>query len=231
MLRNGISLGRLMRESTDCIQSALQSDNSNEQLVAARVLENPCVWQQWENEHSGLMRLVAVNGFRRTQVVILKKATLRLIERKALFEYLRERAVRGDMRRRIVAYFHPTRGYSHAVVAEHGLYLRKACSFLCTSHVGIEVVHDAGFLEPMQHYEALYREYFQLFCDANFDAESGTQADLLPLVKYELDECRSAIMAPGEEQPKRQLRDLQRRSPTGDTVRLKTLTLPRDGAN
>jgi hypothetical protein len=38
-------------------------------------------------------------------------------------------------------------------------------------------------------------------------------------------------MAPGEEQPKRQLRDLQRRSPTGDTVRLKTLTLPRDGAN
>jgi len=97
--------------------------------------------------------------------------------------------------------------------------------------LGIEVVHDAGFLEPMQHYEALYREYFQLFCDANFDAESGTQADLLPLLKYELDECRSAIMAPGEEQPKRQLRDLQRRSPTGDTVRLKTLTLPRDGAN
>jgi hypothetical protein len=218
-----------MRESTDCIQSALQSDNSNEQLVAARVLENPHIWQQWENEHSGLMRLVAVNGFRRTQVVILKKATLRLIERKALFEYLRERAIRGDMRRRIVAYFHPTRGYSHAVVAEHGLYLRKACSFLCTSHVGIEVVHDAGFLEPMQQYEALYREYFEIFCDANFGAEAGTQADLLPLLKYELDECRSAIMAPGEEQLKRQLRDAQRRLPTGDTARLKTL--PRDGAN
>lgn len=230
MLRNGISLGRLMRESTDCVQSALQSDNSTEQLVAARVLENPCVWQQWENEHSSLMRLVAVNGFRRTQVAVLKKAALRLIERKALFEYLRERAIRGDARRRIVTYFHPTRSYTHAVVAEHGLYLRKACSFLCTSHVGIEVVRDAGFLEPMQRYEALYREYFQLFCDANFNAQSAPQADLLPVLKYELDECRASIMADAEE-PQRQLRDAQRRSAQGDTVLIRTLALSPEGAH
>jgi hypothetical protein len=230
VIRNALSHGRLMRESTDRIQSALQSDNSAEQLVAARVLENPSVWQQWESEHSGLMRLVAINGFQRTQVAMLKKAALRLIERKALFEYLRERAVRGDMRRRIVAYFHPTRGYSYAVVAEHGLYLRKACSFLCTSHVGIEVVHDAGFLGPMQQYEALYGEYFQLFCDTNFDAESAPQAALLPLLKYQLDGCRKAIMSPSEEQ-KRQLRDLQWRSATGDIARLKTLTRPVEGVN
>ena len=230
MLRNAISLGRLMSESTDRIQSALQSDNSAEQLVAARVLENPCVWQQWESEHSALMRLVAVNGFRRTQVAILKRAALRLIERKALFEYLRERAVRGAMRRRIVAYFHPTRDYTHAIVAEHGLYLRKACSLLCASHVGIEVVHDAGFLDPMQRYEALYREYFQLFCDTNFDAESAPQADLLPLLKCELDERRQAIMQPAAVS-QRPPRDVQRRSAARDTARLKTLTLPIEGVN
>ena len=51
-----------MRESTDCIESALQSDSSEEKLLAMRVLENPHAWQRWEVEHSGLMRRVAVDG-------------------------------------------------------------------------------------------------------------------------------------------------------------------------
>jgi len=160
VLRNAISFGRLMRESTDRIESALQSENAEEQWVATRVLENPTAWQQWETEHSSLMRLVAVGGFPRTQIAILKKAALRLVERKALFEYLRSREIRGQTRRQIFSYFHPTRSYTQAVVGEHGAYLRKACSFLCTSHLGIEVARDVGFLDPMQRYESLYRNIF-----------------------------------------------------------------------
>lgn len=228
MLRNGISLSRLMQESTDRIEIALHSENSTERLIATRVLENPSTWRQWEDEHSGLMRQVAVNGFWRMQAAILKKASLRLIQRKALFEYLRAREVRGTTRRRIFAYFHPTTGYTHAVVAEHALYLRKACSFLCTSHVGTEVVHDVGFLDPMHEYEALHTEYFQLFCDTYFgtnESESAPQTALLPLLKLELDECRKIIMNPGEHL-ERQLRDAEARRPAGDTMRLPALTLP-----
>jgi len=221
-----------MRESTDCIESALESDNPDEKLVATRVLESPHSWQRWESEHAGLMRLVAVDGFRRTQAAILKKATMRLIQHKALFEYCRQSRVRGDMRRRLFAFFHPSLTYEQAVVGEHAAYLRKACSHLCTSHLGLHVVRDPGFLDPMQRYESNYRDYFQLYCDTRFDDDPAGQASLLPLLKYQVEECRTAVMEP-REQPGRAPRDAELRRATGDTMRLRTLApvaLPADFA-
>ena len=211
-----------MRESTDRVESALRSDNPIEQLVASRLLESPATFRIWENEHSGLMRNVANTGFRRTQAALLKKATFCLIHRKALFEYLRDQRVRGSARQRIVSSFHPTQDYTRSVIAEHEVYLRKACSFLCASHVGANVVHDPGFFDPMAHYEALYAEYFQIFCRAQFgpaSADAEPQSELLPLLKYQLEECRKAIMHPQPEQEWLR-REAELREPTGDTVRL-----------
>lgn len=225
MQRNAVNHARLMRESTDRVQSALYSDNPNEQLVASRLLQSPAAFQTWENEHSGLMREVANPGFSRTQAALLKKATFRLIHRKALFEYLRDQQVRGNLRRRIILSFHPTQDYTRSVIAEHGLYLRKACSFLCTSHVGANVVRDPGFFDPMSRYQALYAEYFQIFCRAHFGADSAEtepQVALLPLLKYQLEECRLAIMNP-RPQTERLMREAELREPTGDTLRLPKL--------
>src|ERR1700730_10134942 len=144
-----------MRESTDRMHTALYSENPNEQLVASRLLESPSAFRAWESDPPGLMREVANPSFRRTQAALLKKATFRLIHRKALFEYLRDERIRGSVRRRIIINFHPAQDYTRSVIAEHGFYLRKACSFLCTSHVGGNVVHDASFLDPMRRYQEL----------------------------------------------------------------------------
>ena len=225
MYRNSINHERLMRESTDRVQSALYSDNPNEQLVASRLLETPAAFQTWESEHSGLMREVANTGFKPAQAALLKKATFRLIHRKALFEYLRDERVRGSARQRIVAAFHSTKDYALSVVTEHGLYLRNACSFMCTSHVGGNVVRDSGFFDPMRRYQALYAEYFQVFCSTHFgtvSAHTEPQGELLPLLKYQLEECRAAIMNP---QPETEwlMREAELREPTGDTVRLPRL--------
>ena len=213
---------RLMRESIDRVESALRGENSIEQLVASRLLESPAIFRIWESEHSGLMREVANTGFRRTQAALLKKATFRLIHRKALFEYLRDQRVRGTARQRIVLTFHPTQDYTRSVIAEHEVYLRKACSFLCTSHVGANVVRDPSFFDPIRHYQALYAEYFQLFCHSHIgptSAKTDPQTELLPLLKYQLEECRKAIMLP---QPEHDWvrRETELRAPTGDTVRL-----------
>jgi hypothetical protein len=225
MHRNSVGHERLMRESTDRVQSALHSENPNEQLVARRLLESPAAFRTWESEHSGLMREVANPSFRRTQAALLKKATFRLIHRKALFEYLRDERIRGTVRRRIIVSFHPSQDYTRSVIAEHGLYLRKACSFLCTSHVGGNVVRDAGFFDPMRRYQELYAEYFQIFCSTHFGTDSADvepQAELLPLLKHQLEECRLAIMNP---QPETEwlMREAELRQPTGDTVRLPRL--------
>src|ERR1700678_2322454 len=143
--RSAISHARLMRESTDRIERALNSEDDKEHLVARRISENARTWELWENEHSGLMRQVAEYGALRTQAAALRQTALRLIHGKALFEYLRRNGIRGAERARILNYFYPTRGFQYAIISEHGGYVRKACSYLCTSHVGTGVVHDPAF--------------------------------------------------------------------------------------
>ncbi|MGA2188247.1 MAG: hypothetical protein ABSH33_06930 [Steroidobacteraceae bacterium] len=213
-----------MRESTDRVQAALSSADTNEQMVARRILENPEIWSQWEYEHSGLMRQLANCGVRRVQVAALKHASFRLLHGKALFHYLRGSGVRGRDRNQIVAHFRPGRSYENAVVTEHNVYLRKACSYLCASHVGSDVIEDPAFLDPMQRYEELYAEYFALYCSTLFDTagDSSSEAALLPLLKKQLNEYRWAILDPRRAQPFLR-RESELRVPTGDTVRMPAL--------
>jgi hypothetical protein len=223
MRHHAISHARLMRESTDCVEAALKSEDLTEQLIARRVLENPGAFQAWEREHAALMLPVA-NCTGRRQVAGLKQTTFRLLHGKALFQYLRQRAVRGPQRKQLLAYFRPGRSYEAALIAEHGAYLRKACSFLCASHLGSEVVGDASFLDPMERYEELYTEYFQLYCNSLIGTGEAAESQraLLPLLKQQLNEHRLAILDPRAAQPFLR-READLRKPTGDTQRLPAL--------
>jgi hypothetical protein len=231
--RNAISHSRLMRESTDRIESALRSEDEKEHRVAHRLFESTKAWELWENEHSGLMRHVADYGALRTQAAALRQTALRLIHGKALFEYLRRNEVRGTARTQMLNHFYPTRGYRFAVITEHSGYVRKACSYLCASHVGTGVVHDPAFLDPMEHYENLYAEYFDLYCNTLFPKdglESASERSLLPLLKHQLNEWRWIILNPRESLP-RVKREREIRRATGDTQRLPQLKgRPKDGA-
>jgi hypothetical protein len=214
-----------MRVSTDRIESALRGSDAREHQVVQRVLATPESWHSWELEHSGLMRVVADCAALRHQIVVLRQTALRLIHGTALFEYLKNRGVRGRLRVAVLTHFHPARIYEHAVVAEHSAYLRKTCSFLCTSHVGTNLVHDEVFLDPMREYEALYGEYFELFCSTlapqpETDAQSGRS--LLPLLKHQLDEWRWVILNPKQALPHLR-RESELRRPTGDTQKMQTL--------
>jgi hypothetical protein len=221
-----------MRESTDRIEIALRSDDTKEHLIAHRLSESSSSWQLWENEHSGLMRQVAHYGVLRTQAAALRQTALRLIHGKALFEYLRRNEVRGAERMRILHHFYPTRGYQYAIIAEHGAFVRKACSYLCASHVGTGLVQDPVFLDPMEHYENLYADYFAFYCATLFPedgVESASERSLLPLLKHQLNEWRWIILNPRESQP-RVKREREIRGATGETQRLPYLKLrPRDG--
>ena len=224
MQRSAFSHAKLMRESTNRIESALRSEDAKEHLIAQRILATPGAWNAWELEHSGLMRQVADFVALRNQAVALRHAALRLIHGKALFEYLRKHNVRGKPRAKIMAHFHRTLMYEHAVVAEHTIYVRKAASLLCASHVGTELVHDPAFLDPMVKYETLFTEYFELFCSTLLPAESGAEPALMPLLKHQLNEWRWIILNPKQALPHLQ-RESELRRPTGDTQKLRQLRL------
>jgi hypothetical protein len=111
------------------------------------------------------------------------------------------------------------------VVAEHNVYLRKACSYLCANHLGSDVVEDPAFLDPIQQYERLYTEYFNVYCSSlveSPDADALSQVALLPLLKKQLNEYRWAILDPRRAQPFLR-REKELRTPTGDTQRMPVL--------
>jgi hypothetical protein len=216
-----------MRESTDRIESALRGDDDKERQVAFRLAENSATWQRWESEHSSLMHLVADSSVLRTQAAALRQTAVRLIHGKALFDYLRRNQVRGLERARMLNHFYPARGYQYALIAEHGTYVRKACSYICATHVGTGVVHDPAFLDPMQHYENLYAEYFDLYCTTLFPSDgiqSASERSLLPLLKHQLNEWRWIVLNP-REGLSRVKRERELRRATGDTQRLPHLKL------
>jgi hypothetical protein len=227
--RSAYSHARLMRESTDRVALALRSNDAKEYVVAQRVLATPGSWTAWELEHSGLMRQLSDFVALRNQAVALRHASLRLIHGKALFEYLKKHNVRGGARAKILAHFHRSLHYQHAVVAEHTVYVRKTCSFLCASHLGTELVHDPAFLDPMQQYETLFTEYFELYCSTllpTADAEGGTEPALLPLLKQQLSEWRWVILNPKQSLPHLR-RESELRRPSGDTQKLRLLKFQR----
>lgn len=220
-----------MRESTHRIESALRSDDAKEHVIAQRILATPESWSGWELEHSGLMRQVADFVVLRNQAVALRHAALRLIHGKALFEYLKKHCVRGQARANILAHFHSTLMYEHAVVAEHAVYVRKSASYLCASHLGADLVQDPAFLDPMMHYEALFTEYFDLYCSTlmpSDDPESQSEPALLPLLKHQLNEWRWVILNPKQALPHLQ-RETELRRPTGETQKLRLLKFPKSG--
>jgi hypothetical protein len=227
---SAFSHARLMRESTDRIERALHSCDAREQVVAQRVLATPGSWNAWELEHSGLMRQISDFVALRNQAVALRHAALRLIHGKALFEHLKKHNVRGAARADILAHFHRTLVYEHAVVAEHTVYVRKACSYLCTGHLGADLVRDPAFLDPMQHYEQLFTEYFELYCSTLTPLPDGSHADpaLLPLLKQQLSEWRWVILNPKQSLPHLQ-RESELRRPAGDTQKMRLVKLPKPG--
>lgn len=221
MQRGAFSYAKLMRESTDRMESALHGDDVKEHLIAQRILATPGAWNAWELEHSGLMRQVADFVVLRNQAVALRHAALRLIHGKALFEYLKKHNIRGEARGKLMAHFHRTLVYEHAVVAEHAIFVRKAASFICASHLGTDLVHDPAFLDPMARYETLFTEYFELYCSTLLPgAEAGAEPALMPLLKHQLNEWRWIILNPKQALPQLQ-RESEMRRATGDTQKLR----------
>jgi hypothetical protein len=194
-----LSHNRLMEESQQRLANAVLSGLPAEERVATRILDNGRDYLRWENEHATLMRRIAAERLPSVQKSQLLDISLALIHRKALFEYLRDEQIRGSKRLEIMARFSANRDYASAVVAEHGRYLRSAASYLCSSHVGSNVMFEALFETPLAEYEELYASYFRSYCNTLLASEENAIAQsMLAMVvelKAQIGEWRKALNA------------------------------------
>lgn len=193
-----LSHDRLMEESQRRLANAVLSKLPSEERVATRLLDSASDYRRWESEHATLMRRIAVERLPGVQKAQLLNVSLSLIHRKALFEYLRDEQVRGTRRQEIMAHFSAHRDYSSAVVSEHGRYVRSAASYLCSNHVGSNVMFEALFETPLAEYEELYANYFQTYCSTMLAGDDNAVAkSIMPVLielKGQIGEWRRALI-------------------------------------
>ncbi|MEJ0034529.1 MAG: hypothetical protein WDO68_00355 [Gammaproteobacteria bacterium] len=199
MRTQGLTRAFLMEESEARIAGlAREGDSTLQSLIARRMLEEPHLYRHWEAEHDRLMRGVAETRAQH-QVTALRSACFGLIHRKAMFEYLRVNKVTGRDRHAVFELVYGDQDYARAVVAEHGNYLRSLSSLACSHHLGLALLDDRAFGDPMSRYEARYADYFRAFCNSTL-ASNGynnddTLSTLLPYLKRQLGILRRAILA------------------------------------
>ena len=227
MILRAYGHARLMRESESRIEMAADSSSPADRLVTMRLLECPAEFIRWEAHHDQLMRPVSTPRRLTQQIVALRATAIALVHRKALFEYLQARRPAEAKRRKLFTVFHRCRDYGHAVLAEHGNYVRCSSSYLCTQHLAEHLMHDPALDAPLRLYEEWYRDYFQAYCDLELAETADEKAACLapeclhPFLKHRVTKGRRAILAmpvsPGE------WGEVRIRRATGDTIRLPTL--------
>jgi len=192
-----LSHDRLMAASHDCVKQAVIRREPQAEIIATRLLESPATYGAWESEHAGMMRSVAVERLPAAQRAAMLSASFSLIHRKGLFEYMRERKLRGPERQALVQHFFPQRDFADSVRSEHTHYVRSAVSYLCVGHLGRDLMFDTLFEEPLSEYEEIYNEYFFAHCD-QIVADSDTVSlpiDMLTSMKNRVSDWRRALLA------------------------------------
>jgi hypothetical protein len=192
-----LSHDRLMEASHECLKRASKRGQPQAEVIATRLLQDTSAYKAWENEHSSLMRDVAAERLPAAQRESMLTASFALIHRKALFEYLRERQVRGTQREALIQHFFPRRDFADSMRVEHMQYVRSTASYLCVEHVGRDLMFDALFESPLAEYEEIYHEYFYAHCDQIIANSSGLSipAEILGSMKNRVSEWRKALLA------------------------------------
>jgi len=230
MLIQGYKHSRLMDESEACLAAAARAGPPDDMIFASRILDHPTSYRTWESEHDRLLRNVSVHHRLAPQMSALRSAAFGLIHRTALFDYIRDRAVTGQKRRRLFALFYGTRDYSNCVVAEHASFIRSRSSHICLDHLAEQLMRDAAFDEPMQLYAEWYSDYFRVFCDVGLAETEEEKLELAPvealkpLLKYRLAQARDSILALPQV-PATVWREVEIRRATGETQKLRRLSV------
>jgi hypothetical protein len=221
-----LSHAQLMEESESRIESLAREGSPNQVLVARRILDDTHLYRHWESEHERLMRSVSCELRSDRQATVLRTACFGLIHRKALFDYLRVHKVTGRDRHAVFELIYGGQDYAKAVVAEHSNYVRSTSSLLCSHQIGISLLEDRAFGDPMHRYELRYADYFRVFCGSALKSNrynnDDTLSTLVPYLKRQLGILRRAILAMPREPEINGLHNLKIAEPAANSHRMST---------
>jgi hypothetical protein len=152
-----------MDESEQALHTAAQQRSGTDARIAKQIIGDSKTHDLWEARHAELVRPVAEQTGRASQVFALRDVEVRLVHRRALIDHLREHQIRGAGRERLFQVFYGPREFQDAVLAEHRQYMLAVSSRVSTDHL-IDVMSDPVSKKLLEEYEALYARYFDLYC-------------------------------------------------------------------
>lgn len=180
-----------------------------------QLLDDVQRYQCWETEHARLMRYIAQSVWLQRQARALRETGLKLIHRRGFFDYLRRKAVRGEMRTRLFQIFYGPTDFRRAVLNEHRHFMIAASSAWCTE-VLFDSLHDDDGRRRISRYEQLYGAYFELFGEfvaAELNDEMDLATALRPIMlrrRTDLARLRGEILdVPATLHPRRRWTDSQ----------------------
>lgn len=195
----GLSHTVLMEQSESRIENLAREGSTPHARLAQRILDDTHLYRLWEAEHDRIMRGVSSETRRQRQAMALRSACFGLIHRKAMFDYLRVHRITGRDRHAVFELIYGDQDYVKAVVAEHSNHVRSTSSLLCSNFLGLTLLQDRAFGDPMLRYEQRYADYFRTFCGSALTANrynsDDTLSTLLPYLKRQLGELRREILA------------------------------------
>lgn len=200
MTRSILSHRFLMEESESRIQRAGRARNSKEWSIARRILESAERHRAWTSSHNRLMKAVVAPPTLEAQFYNLRQTAADLVDRQAMFVYLRNNRMSIKRRRLLFKALHPNAGYSVTVIAEHEAYLKAAASVICAIHLGRKISRDGDFKQALADYADAYSGYFCVYCDwvlAEAEHRESSTRPLLLFLKNKAMEARSALLTAG----------------------------------
>jgi hypothetical protein len=198
MTRSILNHRFLMEESESRIEQASRSQDRKERSIARRILNSEELHRVWTSDHCRLMKAVVAPSTLEAQFYNLRQTAAELVDRQAMFVYLRDNQMSIRRRRVLFKALHPNAGYSVTVIAEHEAYLKAAASVICAIHLGKKIGYDGDFKQALADYAEAYGGYFCVYCDwvlAEAEHRESSTKPLLLFLKNKAMEKRSALLS------------------------------------
>lgn len=179
---------KLMDESEYALNDAVDSPRERIARIASSVVSDSRNYRLWESQHADLLLPVAEQNNTKRQIFALRDTEIKLVHRRAFFDFLRESKLRGEERRRLFRVFHRTVDYEAAVLAEHRHYMLAVSSHISADHL-VNVMNDPTTCALLENYEKVYSRYFEMKC---YVAGMG-DSDCIELVQLAMGDVRKHL--------------------------------------
>lgn len=200
-----LTRARLMLESEKTVHDRATYGDGIPQRVCSQLLSDAPRYSLWRTRHESSMNAVAKGKRRERQILELRSVSLTQIHRTALIHYLREHEISGANRDKTLREFYGVMDARRAAVLEHRNYLMAASSQLCAADL-LELVGDTEGLKLVRQYEAMYGQYFGMFCERARATRRNTylSSALIPEIRADAKRLRMRIMS-GDLMPPRRI--------------------------